>query len=546
MKALLAAPLVMALLAPTAASLDPSSVGVGHICRAEQVYAPVKGPRKIAFMAGVGTGGFPVRTTSPEAQRWFDFGIQLFHAFYHEDGRLAFDRAVAADPDCAMCRWGQALSRGPTLNFDIDDKDTKTALGMAQEALKVSRTDEEKQLARALIERYQSKQTAETEERFASALLKAVAKDPSKTDIRLIAAEALLTADRRDDHSAAVQARSIVEQILKAQPDNTGAIHYYIHATEAAGDPADAVPYADRLAALAPGASHLIHMAAHTFIHVGRYEDVAILDAQALAVDAEHAKAVDAPGVLGSPDYYPHNLGFGLAGAMLAGDGPLAVKFADDAKVAFPPGGRENMGYMSARVMAAYGRYAPERALGFAEPKDADKRILAMWRYARGEALASKGDAKAVLGESQQIGQVVEQWKKAKKDEQHGITEAQIAQHVLEGRADMLQGKPDDAAKAFATAAAMQEKAKWGMDPPPWWYPVRRSLAAANLKAGRNADALREASASLKDWPADAMALQVRAQAEQRLGQADKSKADEAAARAAWRGDPAKVLIDLI
>ena len=543
MKALVAAPLVMALLAPTAASLDASSVSVGHICRAEQVYASSKGPRKIEFMTGVGTGGFAVRTTSPEAQRWFDFGIQLYHAFYHEDGRLAFDKAVAADPGCAMCRWGQALSRGPTQNFDVEAADMKTALGMAQEALKAAKTDEERSLAQALIARYQAKQTAEAEEKFAAALLKAVAKDPSKVDIRLIAAEALLTADRRGDHPAAVQARAIVQPILEAQPDNTAAIHYYIHATEAAGDPADALPYAERLAGLAPAASHLIHMAAHTYIHVGRYEDVAALNAKALEVDALHAKAVDAPGVLGSPDYYPHNLSFGLAGAMMAGDGPLAVKFADDAKAAFPPGGRENMGYMTARVMAAYGRYAPERALQSAEPKD-DRQALAMWRYARGEALASKADAKAVLGESQLIGQELVQWKKAKKDQQYGITEAQIAQRVLEGRADMLQGRPDDAAKAFSAAAAMQEKAKWGMDPPPWWYPVRRSLAAAHLKAGRNADAVREADASLNAWPGDALALHVRAMAEHGLGQTAKAAADEAAARAAWRGGP--VPTDLI
>ena len=252
MKAFAAAPLVLALLAPTAASLDASALSVGHICRAEQVYVSSKGPRKIDFMTGVGTGGFAVRTANPEAQRWFDFGIQLYHAFYHEDGRLAFDKAVAADPGCAMCRWGQALSRGPTQNFDIEEKDAKAALGMAREALKAARTDEERALARALVDRYQARQTAQAEEAFASALLKAVAKDPSKIDIRLIAGEALLTADRRGDHSAAVQARAIIEPIVKAQPDNTAAIHYYIHATEAAGDPADALPYAERLA---PGAS---------------------------------------------------------------------------------------------------------------------------------------------------------------------------------------------------------------------------------------------------------------------------------------------------
>jgi hypothetical protein len=545
MKVLAAAPLVLALLAPAAASVESPSASVGHICRAEQVFSTMKGPRKLVWVKGVGSGGFPVRTTSAEAQRWFDYGLQLYHAFYHEDGRLAFDKAVAADPDCAMCLWGQALSRGPTQNFDVDDKDAKAALGMAQQALKVSKTDEERALAQALIDRSKAKQTAAAEVKFSADLLKAVAKDPSKIDIRLIAAEALLTADRRGDHNAAVQARSIVEPILKLQPENTAAIHYYIHATEAAGDPADALPYAEKLAGLAPGASHLIHMAAHTYIHVGRYEDVAALNAEALEVDAEHAKAAEAPGVLGSPDYYPHNLSFGLAGAMMAGDGALAVKFADDAKVAFPPGGRENMGYMTARVMAAYGRYAPERALASPEPKD-DRQAQAMWRYARGEALASKGDAKAVLAESAQIGQLLDQWKKAPKTQQYGMTEAQIAKGVLEGRAAMIQGRTDDAAKAFAAAASLQEKAKWGMDPPPWWYPVRRSLAAAELKAGRNADALKEADASLKDWPKDALALQVRAEAERKLGQAAKADADEAASRTSWHGKAGGEPLELI
>ena len=246
MKLFAAAPLVLALLAPAAASLDPSAISVGHICRAERTFAASKGPRKIDFMPGIGTGGFVVRTTSPQAQRWFDFGLQLYHAFYHEDGRLAFDKAVAADPGCAMCLWGQSLSRGPTQNFDIEKADQTAALGMARKALAASRTDEEKQLAQSLIARYRSDQSAKTEEAFSAALLKAVAGDAANTDIRLIAAEALLTADRRGDHAAAPQARAIVLPILKAQPDNTAAIHYYIHATEAAGDPADALPYAER------------------------------------------------------------------------------------------------------------------------------------------------------------------------------------------------------------------------------------------------------------------------------------------------------------
>ncbi|HEY5409550.1 MAG TPA: hypothetical protein VIJ94_02375 [Caulobacteraceae bacterium] len=544
MKLLVAAPLALALLAPTAASLDPSAIGVGQICSAERIYVANKGPRKIDFMPGIGTGGFAVRTTSAEAQKWFDYGLQLYHAFYHADAKLAFDKAVAADPDCALCRWGQALSRGPTQNFDIEKADQKAAQGLAQKALEVSRTDQEKRLSQAMIDRYKADQSARTEEKFAAALLKAVAADPAKTDVRLIAAEALLTADRRGDHAVAPQAKTIIEPILKAQPDNTAAIHYYIHATEASGDPADALPYAERLAGLAPGASHLIHMAAHTYIHVGRYEEVATLNARALEVDAAHAKATDAPGVLGSPDYYPHNLSFGLAGAMMAGDGPLAVKFADDAKAAFPPGGRPNMDYIFARVMSAYGRYAPDRALQMTAPKATDWMGVAMWRYARGEALAGKGDARAVREESRLIGLVLP--KAANTKDFMGLAVANIAQRVLQGRAEMLEGHPADAAKTFAAVANDQDKDKWGMDPPPWWYPVRRSLAAAYLKAGRDADALREAAASLKAWPGDGLALHVRALAERRMGQAAKSEADEVAARAAWRGDLGRIPIDLI
>ena len=71
---------------------------------------------------------FPSPPRNPKAQAWFDYGIKMFHAFYHDDARRAFDNAVAADPDCAMCLWGQALSRGAVLNFDAEEADFKAAL----------------------------------------------------------------------------------------------------------------------------------------------------------------------------------------------------------------------------------------------------------------------------------------------------------------------------------------------------------------------------------------------------------------------------------
>ena len=544
MRSVVAAMALLAAGAPGALGADVTAISLKYICGAESQATADVGARRLEIVPGVGTGGFAIRTTSPDAQRWFNFGVTLFHAFYHDDAKLAFDKAVAADPACALCLWGQALAHGPTQNFDIDAPETKVAAGYARKALDAARTPQEQVLAKAMVARYAAKQDPRAEIDFANALLRAAALDPANLDLALIASEALLAAQRRGDSHSADRAIALLQPILATDPDNTAAIHYYIHATEFVGKAALAEPYADRLAALAPKASHLIHMAAHTYLHVGRYEDAAALNAHALSVDTDWSHATGAAGPLGAPPYYPHNLGFGLAGALMAGDGPLALKFADHAPLALPDAFRAGMGINTiARSYVAYGRFDPDRALSLPQPAAGNIYRLAMWRYARGEAYAAKGDARGVLEESRQIGVGM-----GPKPDLHdfNLSQAEIARRVLEGRAAMIQGQPDAAAKIFKDAAAFQERFSWGMDPPPWWYPVRRSLAAADLKAGRNADAVREASASLAAWPGDGLALSVLATAEQRLGKDDAARKHLEDARRAWRGDPAKTPLDLI
>ena len=90
--------------------------------------------------------------------------------------------------------------------------------------------------------------------------------------------------------------------LLAKAPNNTAAIHYYIHAAEVAGHPQSALPYAEKLGRLAPNASHLIHMAAHTFYHVGRYEDAVIVNASAMRTDSDHLEETKTSGGLsGAP-----------------------------------------------------------------------------------------------------------------------------------------------------------------------------------------------------------------------------------------------------
>jgi len=44
----------------------------------------------------------PVSTRSAEAQRWFDRGLAWCYAYNHQEAIACFQKAAAADPDCAI------------------------------------------------------------------------------------------------------------------------------------------------------------------------------------------------------------------------------------------------------------------------------------------------------------------------------------------------------------------------------------------------------------------------------------------------------------
>src|SRR6185437_14686322 len=154
---------------------EKTDLAVFAICRVEAHVDGTGGSPHITIESGMGDGGFPVATTNPSAQRWFDYGIKLFHAFYHDDARQAFDNAVAADPKCSLCLWGQALSRGPNQNFDTSEDDIKEGLADANKALAAAHTERERMLADAMIRRYSRAPDVAAEKDFAADILKAEA-----------------------------------------------------------------------------------------------------------------------------------------------------------------------------------------------------------------------------------------------------------------------------------------------------------------------------------------------------------------------------------
>ena len=486
----------------------------------QMAHDDMSAPKTATLLDGYGGGGFRISTTNAKAQAYFDNGMQLAHAFAHKAAIEAMGEAVRLDPTCAMCVWGEAWASGPTINYGKSDDEVAKLEEMASTAAELAKThgtDRERDLIHALQLRYKNGGGGKTGDlNFARAMAVLASRFPEDDEIAVITADAwLMTPAGTDEESKlnAELAMPLLERVLARRPDYTPAIHFYIHATEMAGVPGKAEAYADRLQALAPHASHLVHMPSHTYYWIGRYEDAAKANMRAVDIGLENAVRLGLPppdGVWGLP-YHAHNVTFGLGGALEAGDSDIALRLG---RPLVAHSQEETKAEPFRQVIAANGYYAmarfaePSEVLALPEPKLPF--LIAAWHYARGEALARQNDHAGVLNEAMAIhGSAGE----VSKDDGSaaGQTMTMIARNVLVGRAAMMAHRPRDAALAFAEAAELQESIDFSSlsDPPAWYYPVRRDLAEALLAENDFTGSRREAEAALKFRPKDPGSLQL-------------------------------------
>jgi hypothetical protein len=526
---------------PTAQPLDAAPMCGGDMAA----------PKTATILTGYGGGGFPIRTGSPKAQAFFDNGMQLAHAFAHRAAIQAFHEAARLDPNCAMCLWGEAWAAGPTINFPIGaDVQAKLAAMVARaETLAADAPPKERELIAALKLRYQNGGgTGDGDHAFAQAMDKLAIKYPIDDEIAVIAADAWMIPSALGNSDANMgKAVALLEGVLKRNPDYTPAIHFYIHATEVAGYPARAEPYAGKLASLAPSAAHLVHMPSHTYYHVGRYQDAVDANVKAVALGIANAKRLglaEPDGVWDLP-YHAHNVQYGVGGALISGDAKDALALSDPLIVQAAKSKRKELGVYPQMVAGtgyfAEARFAdPHKVLALPEPNL--PYVRAYWHYARGEAAARLGDTALVRKEAAALPYRVGPEREADASAAAGRM-IRIGKLVLAGRAAMIDNRPAEALAAFRAAAKLQEAKAFlsFSDPPAFWYPVRRDVAAALLALGKPKDALREADATLRATPKEPVTLAIKAQAEAKLGQAAEARADRRQAVALWHGDRASL-----
>ncbi|WP_344697146.1 hypothetical protein [Sphingomonas rosea] len=492
-------------------------------------HADMVAPATPQLLSGYGGGGLKIDTQVPQAQAFFDNGLQLAAAFAHAAAVEAMKEARRLDPACAMCVWGVAWADGPTINYNKTPEEMKGLLKLAREAQAMAAKGGdplEKALTDALVVRYTKGggwgQPGDLA--FADAMQKISDQHPDNDQIASFAADAWLQAGSEDEakmKAAARRSMAAAERVLGRNPTYTPAIHFYIHASEIAGEPAKAEPFANRLGALAPNAQHLVHMPSHTFYWVGRYREAGLVNRQAVEIVYAQAKAMAVPppaGVFGVP-YHLHNVTFGIGGALMAGDAETALWLARPLVTASLSADKA----LASSQRAAAGAYValgiladPREILAVPEPRL--PMLKGMWHYARGEAFARLGRAADVRREQAAIPAAPEPKRKKDDYDWYGRQTLRIASAVLDGRAAMIEGKPALAAAAFERGSLLQEDADYGYsgDPPAWWSPVRRFEAEARLAGGDLAGAKQSADKALKGRPLDPGSLAVLAAIESR------------------------------
>jgi tetratricopeptide (TPR) repeat protein len=194
----------------------------------------------------------------------------------------------------------------------------------------------------------------------------------------------------------------------------------------------------------------------------------------------------------------------------------------------------------------AWAQYGdPDKVLAMAEPAGAPPYVMAMWHYARGEALAAKKDAAGARNEADAIAKIAKEtdWSTLDLWAIPARPVLEVAQNIVLARAAQAENKADDEIGLWKKAAVAQDTIPY-TEPPYWYYPVRQSLGSALLRAGRSEEAEKEFLAALDRTRGSAWALFGLEQAEKAKG--DAAAADKAAAEfaKAWRGEPSMLSLE--
>ena len=503
-------------------------------------------------LEGLGPYQRPVTGATPEAQRWFDQGLNVLFAFNQDEAIRAFAEAARLSPGCAMAHWGIAYANGPHINNAEVDADHAAAawaaLARAQGAAAAASPVEQALIA-ALAHRYanpQPKDRAPLEAAYADAMREVQRKFPGDADVAALTAEALMDVHPwdywREDGSAQPWTWEILRTLsggLRLEPKHPMLHHLQIHAVEASQHPEAGVASAEILGGLQPGLGHMVHMPSHIFVRTGQWAKAMESNQRAIAQDEAYRARVPKQGFYSL--YMMHNHQMLAYAAMMSGRGAVALQAARDLVGQIPPEFRKEAAAlvdpyyaMPLEVMMRFGKWdeilaAPDFAADLPTSR-------ALRHAARAIAHAARDDV-AHAREEQALFTAAEA--KVPREAIFGLNTSpavlEVAARLVDGELLYRTGKAEEGFAELRKAVAAEDRLKYD-EPPEWLQPVRHALGAALAQSGRFAEAEEVFREDLRRVPKNGWGLFGLSRALRQQGKAGEAGRIEAQFDAVWQG----------
>ncbi len=503
------------------------------------------------LFSGLGTHTRTITTSSAQAQRYFNDGLNWMYAFNHDEAIRCFLRAAQLDPNCAMAWWAVGLCQGPNYNdYLMTDQRSQDAWDALQHALALidHTTPVERALVEALAARYANpwpRDRSALEQQYADAMAAVYATYPNDPDVATLYAEAMMV--RRPwklyarDYTPAPDTptiEAVLERAMALDPDNPGSRHLYIHAVEPSRNPDRGLFAADTLCSMVPASGHLLHMPTHIYVKTGRWSRAIVQNEQAMAADDRYRRQSPDQGV--QYLYMVHNAHMLAFAAMMSGREREAMAAARAMWVQVPTPALRRVGpYLDLSMCSIYdvqkrfGRW--EDILAEPAPPRYLPITRAVWRAHRAVAFAATKDfanaereykrfaaAKAALPADLRAGE----------DPAQKVLE--VSDYFIRGEIALQQDEWDRAIEMLTRSAELEDALTYG-EPPQWTQPVRHTLGAVYLQANRFQDAERVYREDLTKWRDNGWSLYGLSRALQGQGKSAEARAAEQAHLRAWQ-----------
>ena len=519
------------------------------VSTSEPVFVNAADGATAPLLEGIGSLHFPISTSNPRAQKYFDQALTLAFGFNHAEAVRSFKEAARLDPTCGICYAGAALALGPNINAPMGSEAIAPAWQAIQQAIALR--DFENGIEQAYIDAIATRYSEDGKDRAALDIIYAgsmagLAKQyPDDLHARTLYAESLMDlmpweywkddGSATSDHTLHLVAE--LEHVMAADPQHPGAAHLYIHVMERF-EPAKAVAAADLLGPMVPVAGHLVHMPSHIYLRVGRYADAVEANMKATNADEDYISQCNAQGMYPAA-YYPHNIHFLWYAAMMEGRKSLAIESALKLAVRVPVDVAAQMAALQSYIAVPvytyvrFGMWAEVLAL-----PDAPENLpftRAMSHYGRGLAHAALGHVAAAEQELSALNAL------AATDglqnlniRRAGVTAdlVGIAQSLIAARMHRQAGDSSAELTALSKAVEHQDALPY-TEPPLWHYPVRQTLGEAQMRAGDFTAASQTFAEDLVNFPMNPWSLYGAELAETGLG--EDTTETQAQRRNAWR-----------